>query len=48
MNMNKTSKTKTIKNKTKTRKNKKSNKDSIIIEKYLNNVLGVNTYLYIK
>jgi len=45
--MNKTSKTKTIKNKTKTRKNKKSNKDSIIIEKYLNNVLGVNTYLYI-
>jgi hypothetical protein len=45
MNKTKTSKTKT--SKTKTRKNKNSYTGSIVIEKYLNNVLGVNTYLYI-
>lgn len=43
-----TNKVKTNKtNKTKTRKNKKLSSGSIVIEKYLNNVLGVNTYLYI-
>jgi len=49
MNKTKTNKTKTnkTKNKTKTRKNKNSYSGSIVIEKYLNNVLGVNTYLYI-
>ena len=50
MNKTKTNKTKTNKtktNKTKTRKNKNSYRGSIVIEKYLNNVLGVNTYLYI-
>jgi hypothetical protein len=45
MNKTKTNKTKT--NKTKTRKNKKSYTGSIVVEKYFNNVLGVNTYLYI-
>ena len=49
--MNKTNKVKTIKNtrkkNAKTRKNKKLSSGSIVIEKYLNNVLGVNTYLYI-
>jgi hypothetical protein len=47
--MNKINKTKknTTKN-TKTRKNKKrSNSGYIVIEKYLNNILGVNTYLYV-
>jgi hypothetical protein len=44
-NKTKTNKTKT--NKTKTRKNKKSYTGSIVVEKYFNNVLGVNTYLYI-
>ena len=43
--MNKTKKN--IKKNTKTRKNKKSNNGYIVIEKYLNNVLGVNTYLYV-
>jgi len=43
-----TNKVKTNKtNKTKTRKNKKLSNGSIVVEKYLNNVLGVNTYLYI-
>lgn len=45
INKTKTNKVKT--NKTKTRKNKKLSNGSIVIEKYLNNVLGVNTYLYI-
>lgn len=48
-------KTKTIKRKTrkniKTRKNKGSqqqhDKNYIVVEKYLNNVLGVNTYIYV-
>lgn len=51
MNKIKTSKIKTKKNtktsKTKTIKNKKPYHGSIVIEKYLNNVLGVNTYLYV-
>ena len=46
MNKTKTNKIKTKKN-TKTRRNKKSYSGSIVIEKYLNNVLGVNTYLYV-
>lgn len=45
MNKTRTSKIKT-KN-TKTKKNKKLYNGFIVIEKYLNNVLGVNTYLYI-
>jgi hypothetical protein len=48
--MNKTNKIKTrknIKKNTKTRKNKRSYNGSVVIEKYLNNILGVNTYLYV-
>jgi len=44
-NKSKTNKSKT--NKSKTIKNKRSYHGDIVIEKYLNNVLGVNTYLYI-
>jgi hypothetical protein len=49
MNKTRTNKIKTKKN-TKTRRNKKSYKSYngfIVVEKYLNNVLGVNTYLYV-